>query len=347
MINLRYHIVSITAVFLALGIGLAFGAAFIDRATVDALNSNLTQIEQQNDQLEQANDELSQQVLDAAAIDLGLRGQALPQVVAGRLDQVPVLTIASEGVDDAVVEQAEAAVLDAGAQMAAVVRVTDRFALDDESELDDLRTVLDLPNAGADQLRTATVRRLRTLLAAAAQPLEEDDASASVIDPVQVPTPELIQALADAGFLEIDPTDEPPAAFALLPERGLRLLVVSGPDGAVAEEALVMPLVAALVTPSVTAPDAPVPLVVAVQPVIRPPGDEEVDPPPPFVTALRSDEAMRSQLSTVDHLDTFSGLLATVLAVQYGGEGQLGHYGTDDDAQTLVPLEPTATGSED
>jgi hypothetical protein len=33
MINLRYHIVSITAVFLALGIGLAFGAAFIDRAT--------------------------------------------------------------------------------------------------------------------------------------------------------------------------------------------------------------------------------------------------------------------------------------------------------------------------
>ena len=31
MINLRYHIVSITAVFLALGIGTALGGTFLDR----------------------------------------------------------------------------------------------------------------------------------------------------------------------------------------------------------------------------------------------------------------------------------------------------------------------------
>ena len=48
VINLRYHIVSITAVFLALGIGLAFGAAFIDRATVDQLERNLNRIESEN-----------------------------------------------------------------------------------------------------------------------------------------------------------------------------------------------------------------------------------------------------------------------------------------------------------
>ena len=35
MINLRYHIVSITAVFLALGIGLTLGSTFLDRVTVD------------------------------------------------------------------------------------------------------------------------------------------------------------------------------------------------------------------------------------------------------------------------------------------------------------------------
>ena len=62
MINLRYHIVSITAVFLALGIGLAFGAAFIDRATVEALNRNLTDIENQNSALEEENAELQDQV---------------------------------------------------------------------------------------------------------------------------------------------------------------------------------------------------------------------------------------------------------------------------------------------
>ena len=41
MINLRYHIVSLTAVFLAIGIGLTLGSTFLDRATVDNLNGQL------------------------------------------------------------------------------------------------------------------------------------------------------------------------------------------------------------------------------------------------------------------------------------------------------------------
>ena len=41
MINLRYHIVSLIAVFLALGIGVAMGSTFLDRATVDNLNGQL------------------------------------------------------------------------------------------------------------------------------------------------------------------------------------------------------------------------------------------------------------------------------------------------------------------
>jgi hypothetical protein len=346
MINLRYHIVSITAVFLALGIGLAFGAAFIDRATVDALNNNLTEIEQQNEQLEQTNSELSAEVAEATSIDRDLRVEGLPQLVDGRLDQVPVLTIVSEGIDGAVVDETEAALLDAGAQMAAVVRVTDRFALDDDSEIDDLRTILRLPSADPDQLRTATVRQLRALLAAAAAPPAEDDTSGVVIDPTPVPVPGLIQALADAEFLEIDPTEEPPPAFALVPESGLRLVVLSGPDGIVAEQAIVLPLVQDLVTPSPTTPDAPVPVVVAVQPEVPPPADDEADPPPEFVAVLRDDETTSGQLSTVDHLDSFPGILATVLATQYGGEGQLGDYGIDDGAEALVPPVPIV-GTED
>ena len=41
MINLRYHIVSLVAVFLALGMGIVMGSTVIDRVTVDALNNNL------------------------------------------------------------------------------------------------------------------------------------------------------------------------------------------------------------------------------------------------------------------------------------------------------------------
>ena len=41
MINLRYHIVSITAVFLALGIGITLGSTFIGRETLDQIRNNV------------------------------------------------------------------------------------------------------------------------------------------------------------------------------------------------------------------------------------------------------------------------------------------------------------------
>ena len=41
MINFRFHLVSLTAVFLALGIGIAVGATVVDRATVDFLETRL------------------------------------------------------------------------------------------------------------------------------------------------------------------------------------------------------------------------------------------------------------------------------------------------------------------
>ena len=41
MINLRYHIVSITAVFLALGIGITLGSTFIGRETLDRIDQNV------------------------------------------------------------------------------------------------------------------------------------------------------------------------------------------------------------------------------------------------------------------------------------------------------------------
>ena len=40
MINLRYHIVSIVAVFLALGIGVLMGSTIVDRAIVSTLRSS-------------------------------------------------------------------------------------------------------------------------------------------------------------------------------------------------------------------------------------------------------------------------------------------------------------------
>jgi hypothetical protein len=378
VINLRYHIVSITAVFLALGIGITMGSTFLGRGALDridqnvknaqarveatqkenadlrrqlelelsrgeALNRNLTDIEQQNDELEQTNRELSGLLSAGERLEAGLREQGLDQLLDGRLSQVPVLLLTSAGIEGEVVESAEAALVAAGAELAGVVTVTERFALDDPGELDDLRAILGLSDGEEDQLRVAVTRRLRTLLAAAAAPEPPVDAPDG-----PVPMPPLVQQLLDGGFLELDATDGPPAGFALLPASGLRILSVSGAGADVADTDFLLPLLDGLGRVDPTQPSAAPPVVVAAQPTVPDEGgtdaeDEEIDPVP-FVGPIRDDDELRPRLSTVDHVDSFAGLVAAILALQHGADGQVGHYGVADGAQSLLPLPPDAGG---
>ena len=46
MINLRYHIVSLTAVFLALASGVLLGGTYLDKYTVDQLDQSITNAEE-------------------------------------------------------------------------------------------------------------------------------------------------------------------------------------------------------------------------------------------------------------------------------------------------------------
>ncbi|NLA37006.1 MAG: copper transporter, partial [Actinobacteria bacterium] len=48
MINLRFHIVSIVAVFLALAIGILTGSTLLDRATIEVLQDRQTSLDNRN-----------------------------------------------------------------------------------------------------------------------------------------------------------------------------------------------------------------------------------------------------------------------------------------------------------
>jgi hypothetical protein len=357
VINLRYHIVSITAVFLALGIGLVFGAAFIDRATVEALDRNLNAIERQNEDLQQENAGLERRVGAADAAEHELREQGLAQLVAGHLEGVPVLVMAVEGVDeDAVRATADAAVA-AGAQLGGVLWFTERLVLDDEGEVADLADVLQLGIDDPARLRSSMARRLGTVLEAAAEPVVVGDpATTSTTDPttttsppdgeVVLVEPPLIAALRAAEFLELDPPPQP-APFAVVPEAGLRVVVVSGPGAVLPDADLVVPMLDR-VTEDVI-PQSGGAVVVAAQ---RGPDDdtqatEGFDPAVErvaFVGQLRTSESLRDRLSTVDDLERFTGLVAVVLALEHGSVGQFGHYGVGEGAQSLLPPQPSTDG---
>ena len=59
MINIRYHVYSLVAVFLALAIGVAAGSTVVQRSVVDNLKSTQGRIEKNLDDLEAKNAELA------------------------------------------------------------------------------------------------------------------------------------------------------------------------------------------------------------------------------------------------------------------------------------------------
>ena len=58
MINFRYHIISIVAVFLALAVGVVMGSAVIDKAVVQTLEDQQAAIDRRVDQVILENDQL-------------------------------------------------------------------------------------------------------------------------------------------------------------------------------------------------------------------------------------------------------------------------------------------------
>ena len=62
MINFRFHLASLVAIFLALALGVVIGAGVIDRGVVDALDNRFNRVESRSDEIQSQND-----VLTAAA----------------------------------------------------------------------------------------------------------------------------------------------------------------------------------------------------------------------------------------------------------------------------------------
>ncbi len=95
MINLRYHVVSLVAVFLALGMGIVMGSTVIDRVTVDALNNNLERVRTDVNQTREENRRLAEQAQDGQEF----ADQSLNHVLRDQLSGVPVIVVAVSGID--------------------------------------------------------------------------------------------------------------------------------------------------------------------------------------------------------------------------------------------------------
>lgn len=344
MINLRYHIVSITAVFLALGIGLTLGSTFLDRVTVDTLKNQLDDVQVRVDETEAENEELASRLRSLEDRDDGFAAELPERLLGGHLDAVPVLVVATRGTDEALVESTIGALSAGGAQVAGTWWLTDRWLLDDADEVSELGDLLGLSTTDADRLRRNGAIRVAELLDEASQPpappAEADLGEIPSVDPESAaapPTePSLVAELETAGFLDYQALPGSGDERVLLPGSGARYVVLSGAPPDAGQQLFATALVEEAVAEGV----APV---VAAQGAVDLPDTDAGRPAPDdarrttFVGPLRAGEITRDRLSTVDDLDTAAGLAAVVLALEDLAEDRTGHYGVAPGAARLLP----------
>lgn len=123
MIDFRYHLVSIIAVFLALAVGLVVGSTALSGKAEEALSAAQRAALRNNSALRKDKDELQQEV----AADQALASESAARLDAGLLTGERVVLVAAPGADSSVVSGLDKAVRQAGATVTGEVSLASAF----------------------------------------------------------------------------------------------------------------------------------------------------------------------------------------------------------------------------
>ena len=340
MINFRYHLVSLTAVFLALAVGIVLGASVVNGGLVDGLRGQLGSVKEDVGRVDQQNQALRREV--AAWEDFSTK--AAPGLLAGRLQEVPVLLIGVRGIDVERIEELRADLVGADARVQGTLWLTSKMQLDRPEDVRALATAFDLGTTSPDAVREAVLTRLASELAAGgiSAPIPSTIGAANGVDTTvpgaTITTARLarqggaLAALAEAGFVDIDSPEVGRFDAAAPLMAGTRFVVASGEGADLPDQQGAIVLVRALAAASGTSTR-----VVAVEPG-RPANGRDPEVRARFIGPLREQgKDLDARVSTVNNVEDFRGRVAVVLALVDLGVGRVGHYGTGPAADRLVP----------
>jgi hypothetical protein len=304
VISFRFHLVSLVAVFLALGLGVLTGTTVINRGIVTQLENQTEGLSRNLDDVRASVDRLEREV----DVWSGFGEEAMTPLLSGRLSARQVVIVTQEGMDAGALAGVRRALEEAGAELVAMLSVTARMALPTDADREALAGAVGIDPALEDDL----------IVDEAAQEL----ASRLAEGPGGA---EILEALLDDGFLVVQ--------GPRLEETGLRTLggpgqlVVALAGGPAPSELLperfLVPMIDVLVSRGVP--------VAAGEPVAG--QDQE----PPFVTLLRGDAGVAGSIATQDNVDLLPGQIGLALAVEDLFLGTPGHYGVKDGATRPFP----------
>lgn len=323
MVNFRFHLVSLVAVFLALGVGIIVGSTVIDQATVQGLERNVDSLREQRSNARAERNEARDALSHWETFD----DEIPAELLAGRLAAVPVLVVAVDGVDADVPGRLHEWFATAGADDLGTLTLTTKLTL---SADDDRRALASLLDIGAGRREAVQRAALDAIARALNPPVDEPRAPPDVVTgtPTSLPAvpegSELLVRLRDAGFLDFDAPPSAEVELTAVPKAGMRVALVSAADVELSNAAVAAPLASLLAEQpgvSLVAADA--------TPIAA--GD------PAFAALIRADGELRRRVATVDHVSEGYGQIALLLAIEDLAGGVVGHYGIAGDQLLPAP----------
>ncbi|KWV30376.1 copper transporter [Micromonospora rifamycinica] len=310
MINFRYHVVSLTAVFLALAIGLVVGTAALNGPVADSLKETVNSLRKDNQQMRQSVNSLQKELDLEEDFAAEMAQIILPGKLTGKRVMVLSLPTGREHTEGVL-----KSLQTAGATVTGRVDVQDKFVNpDNNTNLMELAVTAARPTAPASALpgNGNGVETSSALLASVL--LDRPQGTPAVTD---ADRRAVLAAYANAGYLT---SEEKVTGTAEA------VVVVSGQpyvdkDSAKKDESVVKIAEQFDRTGAI---------------VVGGNGSAGGN----LVAVVRGDPVLAQTISTVDNANTVQGQLVTSLAlVQQLTEKRAGQYGVGDNA-TLVPRLP-------
>jgi Copper transport outer membrane protein, MctB len=321
VISLRYHIVSLVAVFLALALGIVVGSTVLQEGTVSVLRATGERVRQESEKNSRENVALKQ---DKARLE-AFGAAYLPELVQGRLKGRPVVLVDTDKVDSGLRDTVRKALEDAGAEVDGQVTFSDQhLALANEADRTAAGRLLGADAGAPEALRDTLVKRLADRLVTSSAIPQEDGQRPS----------DLLTSLQDADFLADLKLSKPiTAGTDPFPRQGSSFVLL-GPSPAAAPTAVAPDAFLVPLADQVSARAGGAGAVAGVEAAAVP-------GPNSWVQTLRNDREVSRRVSGIDSVDTVYGQFSLVEALQISlQQGAAGQYGTKAGARALFP-EPT------
>lgn len=294
--------VSLVAVFLALGTGTLVGSSFIARGTVAVLQASLRKLDASNRNL--IND--VRDLTDQRETLQNFVESSEAWIVQGRLKDHPVVLVSIDTTPEGLSDAVSQALVASGARVQGSLQLSSKLDLSNQATRQRVAEALGAPSPDPDQLAKLLVNGLSASLSGQA--------------------PGMVRKLVEAGLASVrEVPGGRPQPLEALASPGSTVIVLGGAPKTKSDldERLAEPLAQTLAALEGT------PVLVGV----AEPGAG------PFQLMARLRGA-NLRLVTADGVDGPMGRIQLVLGLQAAAGGRFGDYGTGPGASSLLPSEP-------